>query len=112
MRWIHLTVIGLFVAATIVFSVQNFQVVTMSFLGFSARAPLALMVGIIYLLGKQENAAEKSALCNSIEERDLAPSDERIADAFVRLHLWTIRGCILVTAGRKGYAARLPAVET
>jgi putative membrane protein len=51
MRCIHLIVIALFVAATIVFSVQNFQVVTMSFLGFSVRAPLALMVGIIYLLG-------------------------------------------------------------
>jgi hypothetical protein len=32
-------VIALFVAATIVFSAQNFQVVTMSFLSFSARAP-------------------------------------------------------------------------
>ena len=51
MRWINLTVIALFVAATVVFAVQNFQTVTVSFLGFTARAPLALLVGVIYLLG-------------------------------------------------------------
>jgi uncharacterized integral membrane protein len=32
-------------------AVQNFEIVTMSFLGFGARAPLALLVGIVYLLG-------------------------------------------------------------
>src|SRR5437764_11235344 len=51
MRWIHLAVIVLFAAATLVFAVQNFQIVTMSFLGFSARAPLALLVALIYVLG-------------------------------------------------------------
>jgi lipopolysaccharide assembly protein A len=51
MRWIYLIVIALFAAATIVFAVQNFQIVTMSFLGLSARAPLALLVAIVYLLG-------------------------------------------------------------
>jgi lipopolysaccharide assembly protein A len=51
MRWIHLTVMVLFVAATALFAVQNFEIVTMSFLGFSARAPMALLVAIVYLLG-------------------------------------------------------------
>jgi lipopolysaccharide assembly protein A len=51
MRWVHLTVIALFIAATVVFAIQNFEIVTMSFLGFSARAPLALLVVIIYVLG-------------------------------------------------------------
>jgi putative membrane protein len=51
MRWIHLTVMVLFVAATALFAVQNFEIVTMSFIGFSARAPMALLVAIVYLLG-------------------------------------------------------------
>jgi putative membrane protein len=67
MRWNHLIVIALFVAATIVFSVQNFQVVTMSFLGFSARAPLALMVGIIYLLGMATGGSLLAVLRRSLE---------------------------------------------
>jgi uncharacterized integral membrane protein len=46
MRWIHLTVMVLFVAATALFAIQNFEIVTMSFLGFSARAPMALLVAI------------------------------------------------------------------
>jgi lipopolysaccharide assembly protein A len=51
MRWIHLAVIVLFVAATVLFAVQNFDIVTMSFLGFSVRAPLWLLVVIVYVLG-------------------------------------------------------------
>ena len=51
MRWIHLTVIVLLAAVTIVFAVQNFEIVTVTFLRNSARAPLALLVAIIYILG-------------------------------------------------------------
>ena len=51
MRWIHLSVIVLFVAVIVIFAFQNLQLVTMSFLGFSARAPLALLIVVIYLLG-------------------------------------------------------------
>jgi uncharacterized integral membrane protein len=51
MRWFHLCVIILFAAAVIVFAAQNFQAVTLSFLGLSARTPLAFLVVVIYLLG-------------------------------------------------------------
>jgi uncharacterized integral membrane protein len=51
MRWIHLIVIVLFAAATVVFAFQNFEIVTITFLGVNARLPLALLVAIIYLLG-------------------------------------------------------------
>ena len=44
MRWIYLAVIILFAAATIIFVLQNFETVTMSFLGLNARVPLALLV--------------------------------------------------------------------
>jgi len=47
MRWFHISVIALFIAATLLFAVQNFEMVTMSFLGFSARAPLALLVAVV-----------------------------------------------------------------
>jgi putative membrane protein len=51
MRWTYLAVIILFAAATIVFALQNLEIVTMSFLGFSASVPLALLVGVVYILG-------------------------------------------------------------
>ena len=51
MRWIHLIVIVLFAAAIIVFAAQNLASVTMSFLGFSLHAPLAVLAAIVYLLG-------------------------------------------------------------
>jgi len=43
MRWIYLAVIILFAAATIIFALQNFEIVTISFLGVNARVPLALL---------------------------------------------------------------------
>jgi len=51
MRWVYLTVIIVFLAATIIFVVQNVGVVTMSFLGLSIRAPLALLTAVAYILG-------------------------------------------------------------
>jgi putative membrane protein len=51
MRWIYLAVIIVIAAATVVFALQNFEIVTMSFLGFNARVPLALLVAVTYLLG-------------------------------------------------------------
>jgi putative membrane protein len=51
MRWIYLAVIILVAAATIIFALQNLEIVTMSFLGFNANLQLALLVGVAYLLG-------------------------------------------------------------
>ena len=51
MRWVYIVVIVLFVAAIIVFAVQNRAPVTMSFLGFSVRAPLAILAAVVYFLG-------------------------------------------------------------
>lgn len=51
MRWFYLIIVILFAAATFVFAVQNLEVVTMSFLGFGIRAPLAIVVAVIYVLG-------------------------------------------------------------
>ncbi len=51
MRSVYVGVIILFVLATLVFALQNFEAVTMSFLGFNVRAPLALLTIVVYLLG-------------------------------------------------------------
>jgi len=51
MRWVHLTIVIVFVAAIVIFVFQNRELVTMSFLGLSARAPLAILTVIVYALG-------------------------------------------------------------
>ena len=68
MRWIYLAVIILFVAAIIIFAVQNFEIVTMSFLGFNARVPLALLVAVAYLLGAATGGSLYALLRRSYEE--------------------------------------------
>jgi uncharacterized integral membrane protein len=66
MRWIHLTVIGVFVAATFLFAIQNLQVVTISFLGFGVRAPLAILAAIFYVLGAATGGSLYALLRKSI----------------------------------------------
>ena len=51
MRWLHLTVVVVFAAAMLVFVWQNFEFVVVSFLGFHVRTPLAVTIGLTYLLG-------------------------------------------------------------
>jgi lipopolysaccharide assembly protein A len=67
MRWIHLGIIILFALATIIFALQNFEIVTMSLLGFNARIPLALMVAIAYLLGAATGGSLFALLRRSYE---------------------------------------------
>jgi putative membrane protein len=51
MRWVNMAVIAVFFVATLIFAVQNFQSVTVSFLSFKITAPHALLIAVIYLLG-------------------------------------------------------------
>jgi uncharacterized integral membrane protein len=51
MRWVYLTLIVLLAAATLIFIIQNRDLVTMSFLGFSIRAPLAILIAAVYIVG-------------------------------------------------------------
>jgi lipopolysaccharide assembly protein A len=67
MRWIYLAVIILFAAATIIFALQNREIVTMSFLGSNARLPLALLVGAVYLLGAATGGSLFALLRRSYE---------------------------------------------
>jgi lipopolysaccharide assembly protein A len=67
MRWVYLAVICVFAAAVIIFAAQNLQIVTISFLGFSARVPLALLAAGIYLLGAATGGSLLALLRQSIE---------------------------------------------
>jgi lipopolysaccharide assembly protein A len=67
MRWIYLAVIILFVAATVIFALQNFEIVTMTFLGFNARVPLALLVAVAYVLGAATGGSLFALLRRSYE---------------------------------------------
>lgn len=67
MRWIHLAVVVLFAGITLVFAVQNFQFVTIAFLGFSLSLPMALMAVAIYLLGMATGGSLWSLLRRSFE---------------------------------------------
>jgi uncharacterized integral membrane protein len=51
MRVLYLLIIILFVAAVIVFAVQNRETVMISFLGYSAGASVTLLAVISYVLG-------------------------------------------------------------
>ena len=51
MRWFYLILVVLIAAATLVFCVQNRDLVTMSFLQFSIRAPLGVLALVVYVLG-------------------------------------------------------------
>ncbi len=51
MRWINMIAIVAFGAAMLIFAFQNLQSVTVSFLGLSGSAPMAVWSVIIYLLG-------------------------------------------------------------
>ena len=67
MRWFHMAVICVFAAAVIIFAVQNLQIVTISFLGFSAEVRLAILAAGIYLLGTVTGGSLLALLRQSIE---------------------------------------------
>jgi lipopolysaccharide assembly protein A len=50
-RWFYLAIVVVFVAALIIFVVQNAQSVSMSFLALGLTLPLAVLVVIAYVLG-------------------------------------------------------------
>jgi uncharacterized integral membrane protein len=51
MRWFHISLIVILAVVTLIFAVQNLQSVTVAFLNFRVSAPLAVLVGVIYVLG-------------------------------------------------------------
>lgn len=68
MRWVYLVIVIVFVAAIVIFAVQNREMVTISFLGFSLRAPLALLTAIVYVLGAITGGSLFALLRKSVRE--------------------------------------------
>ena len=75
MRWFHMTVIVALVAATLIFATQNFQSVAVSFLNLRINAPLAVLVGVIYLLGMATGSSLRAFVRWALEgsKRPAAP---------------------------------------
>ena len=51
MRYIYVTLIGLFIVIVLFFSLQNLSNITISFLTMSATLPVALLVILVYISG-------------------------------------------------------------
>jgi lipopolysaccharide assembly protein A len=73
MRWFYLAIVIVFVAATLIFVLQNFDSVTMAFLGLRIRAPLALVVAIVYVLGAITGGSLYALLRYSIRQSKTGP---------------------------------------
>jgi lipopolysaccharide assembly protein A len=71
MRWLYLIIVVVFVAAIVIFVVQNRAFVTIAFLGFSLSAPLAVLAAIIYVLGAITGGSLFALLRKSVRESRL-----------------------------------------
>ena len=72
-RWIYLAIVVLIVAATLVFALQNLQIVGVSFLASSLSAPLALLVFVVYVLGAATGGSLYALLRRSVQGSRRAP---------------------------------------
>lgn len=68
MRWVYLIIVIVFVLAILIFIIQNRELVTMSFLGFGVRAPLAIMAAVVYVLGAITGGSLYALLRKSVRE--------------------------------------------
>ena len=66
MRWFYLTIVVLFVAAIVIFLIQNTELVSVSFLGAAVSAPLALVVFVVYVLGAATGGSLYALLRKSV----------------------------------------------
>ena len=71
MRWIYLAIVIVFVLVILIFIIQNRELVTMSFLGFSVRAPLAILAAVVYVLGAITGGSLYALLRKSVRESPL-----------------------------------------
>jgi uncharacterized integral membrane protein len=82
MRWICLAVIIPITAAAIIFALQNFEIVTMSFLGFNVRVPLAPLVQLMSVAGARADLVRAW--------RDVSFLSQRRCPAFTNDPRWAV----------------------
>jgi lipopolysaccharide assembly protein A len=51
MRWLYLVAICLLAITTLVFAIENMEVVSVDFLWFGMRLPLAVLIVVVYIIG-------------------------------------------------------------
>ena len=73
MRWLHLTIIILFAAATVIFAFQNLGSVNVSFLGWSLHVPVIILVLLVYVLGAAIGGSLLALLRRSYEGSRAVP---------------------------------------
>jgi lipopolysaccharide assembly protein A len=79
MRWVHTAIVFLFAAATLTFLVQNREIVSMDFLWFSVRAPLAVIAASFYLLGAITGGSAYALLRRSVHAASATAPPSRSA---------------------------------
>ena len=67
MRWVYLAIVVLVAAATLIFALQNLQIVSVSFLASTISAPLALLVFVVYVLGAATGGSLYALLRRSVQ---------------------------------------------
>ena len=67
LRWIYLAIVIVVAAATLIFALQNLQIVSVAFLGLAISAPLALMTFIVYILGALTGGSLYALLRRSVQ---------------------------------------------
>jgi putative membrane protein len=67
MRWLHLAVVIILVAATLIFALQNLEIVSIDFLSFGVRTPLAFLVIAVYLIGMATGGTFLALIRRSVE---------------------------------------------
>src|SRR5271165_547 len=67
LRWIYLAIVVVVAAATLIFALQNLQIVSVAFLGLAIAAPLALMIFIVYILGALTGGSLYALLRRSVQ---------------------------------------------
>jgi len=77
MRWLHLTIIVLFAAVTLIFAFQNLGSVNVSFLGWSLRVPVSILVLLVYVLGAATGGSLLALLRRSYEGSRGVPAGNR-----------------------------------
>ena len=67
MRWVYLGVVVVFVAALVIFAVQNTGGVTVAFLSWTISAPIALVALAAYILGAATGGSLYGLLRRSVQ---------------------------------------------
>jgi lipopolysaccharide assembly protein A len=67
LRGIYLAIVVLILAATLIFALQNLQIVSVAFLASAISAPLALLIFVVYVLGAVTGGSLYALLRKSVQ---------------------------------------------